>query len=266
MAVCRRRSAVSSRRLRRCAVKDFEPLLSKYTRLAKTAPGASRVGWLDELQQQAQFEAMLTLNFASGDSALDVGCGVGDLLPLLTAGGFNGSYTGVDLLPAFIAEAQTRFADYPNAQFIVGNAARLALSPHDFVFASGLFDYKIKDSRTHWETMVAELFGLARKALVWNGYSQEPAGRDDMWAVDAAHVAALCQRLSPFWQLRSDYAPGHYTAFLFKRDYWLTPALQTLIGHLFLNRVSPAALKTNPQSIAQRYDVTMQQLNLVTEG
>ncbi len=226
----------------------------------------SRVGWLDALQQQTQFEVMLSLNVAPGDSTLDVGCGVGDLLPALIQRGFDGPYTGVDLLPAFIAEAQARFADYPNAQFIAGNAARLALPPHDFVFASGLFDYKIKNSRTHWETMIVKLFGLARKALVWNGYSQKPAGRDDMWAVNAEHVAALCQRLSPFWQLRSDYAPGHYTAFLFKRDYWLTPALQTLIGHLFLNRVSPAALKTNPRAIARRYGLTMQQLNLVTAG
>ncbi len=243
-----------------------ESLLDKYTRLAQTAPGVSRVGWLDALQQQVQFEAMLNLNIAPDDSALDVGCGVGDLLPALIERGFQGTYTGVDLLPAFIAEAQAKFANYPHAQFIVGNAVRLALPPHDFVFASGLFDYKIEDSLRHWEATLTNLFGLARKALVWNGYSQLPDGRDDMWAVDVGRAAALCRRLSPFWQIHSHYAPNHYTAFLFKRDYWLTPALQTLIGHLFLNRVSPAALKTNPQAIARRYGLTMQQLNFITEG
>lgn len=238
-----------------------ESLIEKYTRLANSKPGVCRVGWTDVLQQALQFAQFTALNIGPADSVLDAGCGVGDLLIALTRQGFGGPYTGVDLLPLFIDQAQTQFANRPDTQFIAGDLLALSLPPHDFIFASGLFDYYTDDIATRWPQTIAALFSLSCKAFGWNGYYQLPAHRNDMWAADLSQIATLCQSLSPWWHLRADYAPGHYTACLFKRAYWFTPALQTLIGHLFLDPSLIEALVARPHDFADRYGVTLQQLN-----
>lgn len=238
-----------------------ESLLQKYTRLANSKPGVCRVGWTDVLQQALQFAQFTSLNVPPADSVLDAGCGVGDLLTALSQNGFSGPYTGVDLLPLFIEQARQQFSGRPATQFIAGDVLSLTLPPHDFIFSSGLFDYQTADGPDRWQQTIVALFALTRKALSWNGYYQLPAQRSDMWAADLDQIVMLCQSLSPWWQLRADYAPGHYTAFLFKRAYWFTPAMQTLIGHLFLNPSLIEALVERPHDFVARYGVSLQQLN-----
>lgn len=241
-----------------------ESLRQKYSRLAQTRTGVSKVGWRDALQQAVQFEALLALNIPPDAGVLDVGCGTADLLTLLTQRGFTGMYTGVDIMSVFINQAQKRFADRPNTRFIVGDIRQLTLPRHDFVLASGLFDYKTKNSRKEWAQIVKQLYRLAHKAVAWNAYNQCPPGRPDMWSVDIAEAANRCQELSAFWQIQADYASGHFTAFTFKSAYWLTPRLQTLIGQLFLDPALVVQLKTAPYQLAARYNLTIRQLNLLT--
>lgn len=240
-----------------------ETLSQKYTRLANTKSGVSRVGWLDALQQGVQFEILLDLTISPTASILDVGCGTGDLLATLINNGFEGAYTGIDLHPPFIAEAQNRFAERPQTCFIAGDSTALDLAPHDFIFSSGLFDYATPDSLKRWQRIIQQLWPLANLALAWNGYYQQPANRRDMWAADLAAITDACQTLSNFWHLRADYAPSHYTATIFKPAYWLTPAVQTLIGHLFLNPALRQQLKTNPHHLAHQYGLTLQHLNFL---
>lgn len=240
-----------------------EHLLQKYARLAKTEPGVSRVGWVDTLQQAVQFEVMLDLSIPAEASVLDAGCGVGDLLGVLVEDGFSGPYTGIDLLPDFVTEAESRFSDRPATRFWTGDVADFSSSQYDFVFASGLFDYKGEVSLNNFRRTVTSLFNLTQKVLVFNGYYQLPPHRLDMWAVSLDYAIALCQSLSPYFKLRVDYAPGHFTAFIFKRAYWLTPQMQKLIGHLFLDRSLISQLRNTPQSMASHYGVTLQQLNLL---
>jgi SAM-dependent methyltransferase len=242
-----------------------KPLLDRYARLAENSTGVKRVGWLDRLQQAVQFEVLLDVQMPSTAAVLDAGCGTGDLLAALERQGFRGHYTGLDLLPAFVAEAAHRFAARPETSFATADLFTDELLEHDFVLASGLFDYKVDANDVdRWQTIIHRLFDAAQLALVWNGYYQLPSEREDMWAVPLTEVIDLCQRLSPFWRLRADYAPGHYTAFLYRRAYWLTPALQQLIGRLFLDRTLIGQLQNEPYVFADHYGLTMQQLNLLS--
>ncbi len=240
----------------------LEPLPEKYARLTATRSGVSRVGWQDNLQQAVQFEMLLNLQIPINASVLDAGCGVGDLLPPLIERGFAGPYTGLDMHPPFLAEAESRFAARPPVRFLLADARFPPVAPHDFIFASGLFDYKT-EAAAHWAQTIRALAAKTTRALAWNGYYRLPARRSDMWAVSLPQVTALCQSLSPYWQLRADYAPGHYTAVVFKPAYWLTPALQTLIGHLFLDESLRARIKNQPETVARRYGLSIQQLNFL---
>src|ERR1700680_3801966 len=59
--------------------------------------------------QRARFAAVLEgLRDQDYSSVLDVGCGFGDLLDHLRRRGWQGRYTGVDLVPELIDEARRR--------------------------------------------------------------------------------------------------------------------------------------------------------------
>jgi SAM-dependent methyltransferase len=241
-----------------------ETLGERYARLAGSVSGVARVGWLDRLQQEVQFEVLLELAIGPTASVFDAGCGTGDLLAVLNRTGFRGRYTGFDLLPAFVGEAEARFAGRAETHFSGGDLLTEPLPPHDFVLASGLFDYYTGADEANWAALVPRLFEAAQLAMAWNGYYQLPPGRADMWAIALSRVVELCERLSPFWRLRADYAPGHYTAFLYRRAYWLTPALQLLIGRLFLDRSLLADLRNEPYQFAEHYQLSLRQLNLLS--
>jgi len=239
-----------------------EPLSEKYARLTATRLGVSRGGWQDNLQQAVQFEMLLNLEIPINASVLDAGCGVGDLLLPLIERGFAGPYTGLDTHPPFLAEARAGFAARPATRFVLADARFPPVVSHNFVFASGLFDYKT-EAAAQWAQTIRALAAKTGCALAWNGYYQLPARRGDMWAVPLPQVTALCRSLSPYWQLRADYAPGHFTAVVFMPAYWLTPALQTLIGHLFLDESLRAQIKNQPETVARKYGLSIRQLNFL---
>src|SRR5262249_50718932 len=50
---------------------------------------------------------------------LDVGCGIGQFYGFLLARGYQGAYTGIDVVPEYVEHCRTHF---PNGQFEVRNA------------------------------------------------------------------------------------------------------------------------------------------------
>jgi SAM-dependent methyltransferase len=234
-----------------------------YAALRAEGDPAHRVGWATRLQQSACFEILAGLADLSARpySLLDAGCGTGDGYAFLRARGWRGTYTGVDLVAGSIAEAQAR---YPEATWLSGDLLALALPVHDYVFASGLFDVRTPDSPARLRAVLARAFGLCRRGLAWNMFSALPGERPERFYVEPlGDLLAVCEALTPWFVLRHEYAPGHFTVYLYRREHFLTPALQAVIGRVYLDAAFRQALAQAPEQAARDYGVTLQQLELL---
>ena len=97
------------------------------------------VGWLDGRTNQAKrFETLVDIGIESGDSVLDVGCGVGHLIDHFKNIGLEVQYTGLDTNRYAIEQAQKI---YVNETFIHGTLDVID-ETYDWGLASGVFNYE----------------------------------------------------------------------------------------------------------------------------
>ena len=97
------------------------------------------VGWLDGRTNQAKrFETLVDIGIESGDSVLDVGCGVGHLIDHFNNIGLEVEYTGIDTNRYAIEQAQKI---YVNETFIHGTLDVID-ETYDWGLASGVFNYE----------------------------------------------------------------------------------------------------------------------------
>lgn len=109
---------------------------------------------------------------AAGDRILDLGCGPGTLAELLPSS--IGEYYGVDINPAYIRDASTRWAHQSSITFICGDATAAKISPGHYHIAVAIGLLHHLD-----DPAVERLFALAYAAL-------RPGGRFVTW--DCAFV------------------------------------------------------------------------------
>ena len=97
------------------------------------------VGWLDGRTNQAKrFETLVDIGIESGDSVLDVGCGVGHLIDHFNNIGLEVEYTGLDTNRYAIEQAQKIYDD---KMFIHGTLDVID-ETYDWGVASGIFNYE----------------------------------------------------------------------------------------------------------------------------
>ena len=97
------------------------------------------VGWLDGRTNQAKrFETLVDIGIESGDSVLDVGCGVGHLIDHFNNIGLEVEYTGIDTNRYAIEQAQKIYID---ETFIHGTLDVID-ETYDWGLASGVFNYE----------------------------------------------------------------------------------------------------------------------------
>ena len=97
------------------------------------------VGWLDGRTNQAKrFETLVDIGIESGDSVLDVGCGVGHLIDHFNNIGLEVQYTGLDTNRFAIEQAQKIYVD---ETFIHGTLDAVD-ETYDWGLASGVFNYE----------------------------------------------------------------------------------------------------------------------------
>ena len=97
------------------------------------------VGWLDGRTNQAKrFETLVDIGIESGDSVLDVGCGVGHLIDHFNNIGLEVEYTGLDTNRYAIEQAQKIYVD---ETFIHGTLDAVD-ETYDWGLASGVFNYE----------------------------------------------------------------------------------------------------------------------------
>lgn len=144
----------------------------------------------------------------AGDSVLDVGCGTGNLVPLLPPC----RYAGVDIMPQFIEEAQLR---YPHLPFTCANVMELEDS-FDWVLLVGT-----SGTTPQLEKVVSKCFSLATKGVVLDVLD---ADRDPGGDRNSCYAGAAVEFLISLGATRVEVAPTRAAwtfVTAYKEPFWL---------------------------------------------
>jgi ubiquinone/menaquinone biosynthesis C-methylase UbiE len=185
-------------------------------RLATHGETAVALGWRDRAQQELRFRILADLGDCTNRSVLDIGCGFGDLLDYLTArGATNVSYTGTDLHSGMIEIASKR---HPEATFFAtANLTQFADESHDYVFMSGLFNFRIADNVAFLHEMMRQSFRIARRGVAFNLLGSYVDFREEhLFYYREEEVFAFAKSLTRFVNLRADYPLHEFTVHLYK--------------------------------------------------
>ena len=155
-------------------------------------------------------------------SLLDLGSGAGhfyDFLQSQTA--VEVDYTGVDISPAFLEAARSRF---PEARFLELDILEAdgPLPQFDYVIANGLLNTRGSvDYVEMWDyakRLIRAAYSMARGGLAVNVMTKHlDWERDDLFHVPFDDMAAFVRaELSPHFVFRQDYAAFEYTTYVYR--------------------------------------------------
>ncbi len=127
------------------------------------------VGWGSIEDQVLRFDMLCRGLDLTGKTILDIGCGLGDIVPYLEGrypSGFK--YTGIDLAPSLIEAAKEEFTQ-PHINFICGDMDKLDENEqYDIVLLSGALSYRVHDNKNYAKTMLEKLFRISREVISIN--------------------------------------------------------------------------------------------------
>lgn len=100
------------------------------------------VGWSTSESQERRFERLFAGLSVAGARVVDIGCGLGDLVPWLTARhGDDFRYLGLDVADELVHDARRRYAS-EHVSFHVADCRGIEIPPCDIAVASGAFSYR----------------------------------------------------------------------------------------------------------------------------
>jgi SAM-dependent methyltransferase len=132
--------------------------------------------------EQARRFILLTRDIPGDASIVDVGCGLGDMLPFLRAHGYTGAYLGLDLLPEFIATARVKHNALASAEFREFDFDRDVIpSGYDYALVSGAFNNKLPGDANLKSILrvVGMLVENVRQGVAFNALSTHVEFKDE---------------------------------------------------------------------------------------
>jgi SAM-dependent methyltransferase len=198
---------------------ERENLIQRYVdRFRKYGALPETLGW-KKGRQKIRFQVLTDIAFLKDDSVLDVGCGFADLYDFLRQKGWEGHYTGVDIVPVLVETAKKK---HPALDIKILDILRDPLQERfDYVMASGLFNVKFKlaDNLKFIDRMLRKMFALSRRGVACNFMSDYVDWKsEESFYVKPEVVFAMAKRLSRRIALRHDYMPFEFAVYLFKND------------------------------------------------
>ena len=210
-----------------------------YQELHEKHPGrVQALGYGSTRAQLKRFEAACEVMDLKGLSVLDVGCGYGDLAPFVVAKRVK-SYTGIDIVPEFLAEAvmwraqlrdegeRIAFMEWDVeslARRDIATGGETGLGEFDVVMALGTAGF---GDGAFFEMLLRCCFCLAKKAAVvscptvFSPGSRRVPGRDR--EVFFLHPQEMAERASEVTKrtghrfvLRHDYLPSDQMVYLYR--------------------------------------------------
>lgn len=174
---------------------------------------ARSVHWSSEENQKVRFLILSQIANLNNTSVLDVGSGLGDLYTFLLSLHIHTKYTGIDIVPDFIARAKEQS---PSLNFECKDIFAVD-TQYDYVLASGAMSFKVKDNQAYYFSMIKKMYSLAKKGLAFNMLNYESHINDETYAsYKPEEVAEFCKTFCPNVQIIIGYLPQDFTLYLYK--------------------------------------------------
>lgn len=183
---------------------------------------AASVGFDDEERRIIRWEVLLAAQQVDlrNKKILDVGCGNADLYRhLKVEHSFEGQYTGVEFLDAYIEKAR---ASYPEIDFFQVDISKQSLPNklQDLIVANGLFTIKYPGIDQVLNKFMQEAFSLlgSNGVLAFNLFPKYVNYEDPEFAYFQPEIVyAQAKEITPYVTLRSDYLEFDFTIYMFKK-------------------------------------------------
>jgi len=137
--------------------------------LREYGPSHKTVGWGNASGQRLRFEELFRGIDPRGARILDVGCGLGDLVPYLdsiTGGDYE--YFGVDIAPALINSAKRSFGN-TNRQFVSANILDWEDNQvFDIAVLSGALSFRVSDNEALAKSVLTRMFEKTTRCVCAN--------------------------------------------------------------------------------------------------
>jgi SAM-dependent methyltransferase len=175
--------------------------------------------------QYARFEVLLEIA-DNLSSVADIGCGLGDLLPLLRQKHPLAQYTGYDFVSAFIDDAKAQFSEDNFAQFKQLDILQDHIQEKaDYVLLSGMLNNAMEDNAVFTEITLQKMWQAANKGIAFNALSSYVDYQEEgLCYHDPLKLFHFCKTtLSRYVTLRHEYdvkehsIPFEFTIYVFKK-------------------------------------------------
>ena len=186
----------------------------QYHRFRLDREGTLPLGWRDEHTQSVRFEALCQWGDLQGLSVLDLGCGKADLLAYMEERGLSVRYTGIEMVPEFVREANMRFKGNAHARILLGSFMEIAIPPCDVAFLSGSLNYQNHAEGEPWNCL-RRIWASARLGMAFNMLDEalEPSTAF-LRSYDPEAALRFAQELDPQARLVKGYHPEDFTLLL----------------------------------------------------
>ena len=151
--------------------------------------------------QEARFRILSEIADLNGKRVLDFGCGTAHFASYLKELDIDCTYVGVDIVPEFLDIAK---AKHPAHSF--GDWSDFMDEEFDFAFASGVFNNKMIDNKSFYESTLTALFERVRGGVAFNMMSTYVDFQvDELFYASPEEIFAFAKSLTPYVTLRHDY-------------------------------------------------------------
>jgi len=196
---------------------DKAEIIGRYTERFESLGGVvEALGSGSNEHQSLRYKVLAEIGDLGGQRVLDVGCGFGGFIDYCRHYGQPMKYTGIDIVPAFIAEAKRR---HPQGEFVEMDILQSRDDlEFDYVVSSQAFNnrYRNADNLDVMKNVIARCFAIAKKGVAIDMMSIYVDFREDhLYYFDPAEVFAYCKTLTKRVTLRHDYPLFEFTVYLF---------------------------------------------------
>ncbi len=186
----------------------IDDLKAHYQKLfAMSGDSVKAVQYPDSDSQRVRF-AILSNGLDKSSSIIDLGCGLGDMLPFLRENGFTGKYLGCDFVPEFIALAKQKYANDNMASFLEFNILTDKF-PDGFehVLISGIFNNKIENNLDFISVSLKKSMEKAQKSIRFNALSDYVEYKEEhLFYISPVYLFDYCKKnITSYVNLKHDY-------------------------------------------------------------